>query len=190
MQRAPKDPPEGVSLPADPLPAGANVADPDASRIVADPSLPGGWNDKTGKSESGHVGGVDRILLEGMPGNQQQQDEPGGRAGARQGRRGHGGHGRGAQGRAIAIVPNSLKGGPAGEVAVLVHFHGIGKALRGRGDNPRDVDHYQVEQQIDAFTAANPGTRIVALLPIGIQTENAEGKHGVSASATSTPTRS
>jgi len=73
LQRAPKDPPEGVSLPADPLPAGANVADPDASRIVADPSLPGGWNDTSGKSASGHVGGVDRILLEGMPGNQQQQ---------------------------------------------------------------------------------------------------------------------
>ena len=67
LQRAPKDPPEGVSLPADPLPAGANVADPDASRIVADPSLPGGWNDTSGKSASGHVGGVDRILLEGMP---------------------------------------------------------------------------------------------------------------------------
>ena len=63
---------------------------------------------------------------------------------------------------------------------MLVHFHGIGKALRGRGDNPRDVDHYQVEQQIDAFTTANPGTRIVALLPIGVQTENDEGKHGVS----------
>ena len=42
------------------------------------------------------------------------------------------GRGAGANGRAIAIVPNSLKGGPAGEVAVLVHFHGIGKALRGR----------------------------------------------------------
>jgi hypothetical protein len=180
MQRAPKDPPEGVTLPADPLPAGANVADPDASRVVADPNLPGGWNDKTGKSESGHVGGVDRILLEGMPGNQQQQSD-------QKGAPAHGkdvadtaGTGEGLKGRAIAIVPNSLKAGPAGEVAVLVHFHGIGKALRGRGDNPRDVDHYQVEQQIDAFTAANPGTRIVALLPIGVQTENAEGKHGVS----------
>ena len=180
MQRAPKDPPEGVSLPADPLPAGANVADPDAARIVADPSLPGGWNDKSGKSESGHVGGVDRILLEGMPGNQEQQTE-------QKGAPAHGkdvadtaGTGGGLKGRAIAIVPNSLKGGPAGEVAVLVHFHGIGKALRGRGENPRDVDHYQVEQQIDAFTAANPGTRIVALLPIGVQTENDEGKHGVS----------
>ena len=115
-----------------------------------------------------------------MPGNQQQQA-------AQEGAPAHGkdvadtaGTGAGLKGRAIAIVPNSLKGGPAGEIAVLVHFHGIGKALRGRGDNPRDVDHYQVEQQIDAFTTANPGTRIVALLPIGVQTENDEGKHGVS----------
>jgi hypothetical protein len=180
LHRAPKDPPDGVTLPADPLPAGANVADPDAARIVDDPSLGGGWNDKNGKSESGHVGGVDRILLEGMPGNQQQQSE-------QEGAPAHGkdvadtaGAGPGLKGRAIAIVPNSLKGGPGGEVAVLVHFHGIGKALRERGDNPRDVDHYQVEQQLDAFVAANPGTRIVALLPIGVQTENKEGKHGVS----------
>ena len=175
MQRAPKDPPEGVSLPADPLPAGANVADPDAARIVADPSLPGGWNDKSTRSESGHVGGVDRILLEGMPGNQEQQTGAEGRAGARQGRRGHGraraGGSRGGRSRSCRTRSRAA---PAGEVAVLVHFHGIGKALRGRGENPRDVDHYQVEQQMDAFTAAKPGARIIALLPIGIQTEGNE----------------
>ena len=180
MQRAPKDPPEGVSLPADPLPAGANVADPDAARIVADPSLPGGWNDKSGKSESGHVGGVDRILLEGMPGN--QSSRPSRRARRRTARtsptpRARAGGSKGGRSRSCRTRSRAA---PAGEVAVLVHFHGIGKALRGRGDNPRDVDHYQVEQQLDAFTAANPGTRIVALLPIGVQTENDEGKHGVS----------
>ena len=142
----------------------------------------GGWSDKNGKSESGHVGGVDRILLEGHAGQPAAAVRSGRRARARRGRRGHGRHRRrDPQGRAIAIVPNSLKGGPGGEVAVLVHFHGIGKALRERGDNPRDVDHYQIEQQLDAFVAANPGTRIVALLPIGVQTgNNARDKHGVS----------
>jgi len=60
MQRAPKDPPEGVSLPADPLPAGANVADPDAARIVADPSLPGGWNDKSGNSRNALASQIDQ----------------------------------------------------------------------------------------------------------------------------------
>ena len=177
LQRAPKDPPEGVTLPADPLPAGANVADPDAARIAPDPSLGGGWQDKKDKAQSGHVGGVDRILLENMPGNQQQQPES-------KGAPTHGGDvsdtaGTGTEpqhGRAIAIVPNSLKGGAGGEVTVVVHFHGIGKGLRGKGDNPRDVDHYQIEQQLDAFAAARPGARIVALLPIGIQTEGKNAK--------------
>ena len=73
-------------------------------------------------------------------------------------------------------MPNSLKGGAGGEVTVVVHFHGIGKALRGKGDNPRDVDHYQIEQQLDAFAAARPGARIIALLPIGIQTEGKNAK--------------
>jgi hypothetical protein len=171
LQRTPPDPPAGVTLPADPLPGGANVADPDKSRVAPDASLPGGWTDKGGKSESGTVGGVDRILLEGMPGNQSQQPSSSGAPT-------HGGDvadtagtGAGLKGRAIAIVPRAMKAAPGGEVTVVVHLHGIGKALRGRGDNPRDVQHYEIEQQLDAFVTARPGAKIVALLPIGIQTE-------------------
>jgi hypothetical protein len=50
LHRAPADPPAGVTLPADPLPAGANVADPDKARVTADPSLPGGWTDPRGNT--------------------------------------------------------------------------------------------------------------------------------------------
>jgi hypothetical protein len=171
LQRAAPDPPAGVTLPADPVPAGANVADPDKSRVAPDPSLPGGWTDKGGKSESGTVGGVDRILLEGMPGNQSQQPNSSGAPTHGSDVADTAGTGAGLKGRAIAIVPRAMKAEPGGEVTVVVHLHGIGKALRGRGDNPRDVQHYEIEQQLDAFVAARPGAKIVALLPIGIQTE-------------------
>ena len=63
---------------------------------------------------------------------------------------------------------------------MIVHFHGIGKALRESGDNPRDVDHYQFEQQLDAFAAAARARRSSRCCRSASRPENAEGKHGVS----------
>ena len=177
-----KDPPEGTTLGADPLPKGAIPTDPDKARVVDDPSLPGGFTEADGKTvtPSGRVGDVDRILLEGMPGNQAQQGPgqpdapphdpklydtaaPGGAL----------------RGRAIALIPKSVKAGPPGEVAVIVHLHGLYQALRERGNNPLDVRDYQFEQQLQAFAASRPGTQIIALMPIGIEWGGAQG-HSVS----------
>lgn len=177
-----KDLPEGTTLGADPLPKGAIPTDPDKARVVDDPSLPGGFTEAGGKTvaPSGRVGDVDRILLEGMPGNQAQQGPgqpdapphdpklydtaaPGGAL----------------RGRAIALIPKSVKAGPPGEVAVIVHLHGLYQALRERGNNPLDVRDYQFEQQLQAFAASRPGTQIIALMPIGIEWGGAQG-HSVS----------
>jgi hypothetical protein len=182
LARAPKDPPEGTTLGADPLPKGAIPTDPDKARVVEDPSLPGGFTEADGKrvTPSGRVGDVDRILLEGMPGNQAQQGP--GQPGAPP----HdpklydtAGSGSGLRGRAIALIPKSVKTGPPGEVAVVVHLHGLYQALRERGDNPLDVRDYQFEQQLQAFAASRPGTRIIAVMPIGVEWGGAQG-HAVS----------
>ncbi len=164
------------------MPKGAIPTDPDKARVVDDPSLPGGFTEADGKTvaPSGRVGDVDRILLEGMPGNQSQQGPgqpdapphdpklydtaaPGGAL----------------RGRAIALIPKSVKAGPPGEVAVIVHLHGLYQALRERGNNPLDVRDYQFEQQLQAFAASRPGTQIIALMPIGIEWGGAQG-HSVS----------
>lgn len=160
VQRAPpSDPPTGVTLGADPLPAGANTAAPAGAKTAADPSVMGGWIDKDSSTlASTAVGAVDRILLEGLPGNALRDHQ----AGVADAMDATGG------GRAIALVPRSLRTAPVGEVAVVVHFHGLGKGLRGRGVQPTDVLDYQMEQQLDAFAAARPGARIIALLPIGV----------------------
>jgi hypothetical protein len=182
LARAPKDPPEGTTLGADPLPAGAVPQDPGNARVVDDDKLPGGFTeaDGTTKAPSGKVGGVDRILLEGLPGNQAQQgpDQPKAPP-----------HdpalydtaapGKGLKGRAIALIPDPVKTGAPGEVAVIVHLHGLYQALRERGSNPLDVRDYQFEQQLQAFAQSRPGTRIVALMPIGIEWGGAQG-HSIS----------
>jgi hypothetical protein len=182
LARAPKDPPEGTTLGADPLPAGAIPKDPDKARVVDDKALPGGFTEADGKTvaPSGKVGDVDRILLEGMPGNQSQQGpgQPG--APPRDPKLyDTAAPGNGLRGRAIALIPKSVKMGPPGEVAVIVHLHGLYQALRERGDNPLDVRDYQFEQQLQAFADSRPGTRIVALMPIGIEWGGAQG-HSVS----------
>jgi hypothetical protein len=181
LARAPKDPPEGTTLGADPLPTGAIPEHPDQARVVEDKDkpLPGGFTEADGKTvaPSGRVGHVDRILLEGLPGNQAQQG-PGqpkapehdpnlyDTAAA----------GKGLRGRALALIPESVKTGPPGEVAVIVHLHGLYQALRERGDNPLDVRDYQFEQQLEAFAKSRPGTRIVALMPIGVEWGDAAGR--------------
>src|SRR5262249_8981585 len=111
------------------------------------------------------------ILLEGLPGNQAQQaagkpkappHDPKLYDTAAPGD-------KGLRGRAIALIPKSVKTGTAGEVAGIVHLHGLYEGLRERGDNPLDVRDYQFEQQLQAFAESRPGTRIVALMPIGIE---------------------
>ncbi len=182
LARTPKDPPEGTTLGADPLPAGAIPNDPDQARVVDDDKLPGGFTEADGKTKapSGRVGDVDRILLEGMPGNQAQQG-PGQPDAPPQDPKLYdaAAPGKGLRGRAIALIPKTVKTGAPGEVAVIVHLHGLYKALRERGDNPLEVRDYEFEQQLQAFAESRPGTRIIALMPIGIEWGGDQG-HSVS----------
>ena len=185
-QRNAPDPPTDVTI-ADPLPAGANVAHPDQASVVADPSLPGGWTDPGGRTTtSGTVGGVDRILIEGVSGNQQQQPTVPDRAGnptvlgAGQDLAQAAGSGPGPRGRAVALVPHSVRAGQGGEIAVLVHFHGTRRGstgMRERGARPEDVRDFQLEQQLEAFLGSRPGARMIALLPVGITTREGRNVH-------------
>ena len=175
VQRVPPDPPAGVTIGADALPAGANTANAGSATVARPGGMTGGWTDPGGVgTASGTVGAIDRILLEGLPGNQQQQPrlDSGRELGTGAGFAGAAGSGRGAKGRAIALVPQSVRQGRGGEVAVVVIFHGIGDpgstGMRARGDRPEDVGDFQVSQQLEAYLAANPGGRIIALIPIGI----------------------
>jgi hypothetical protein len=180
-------PPGVTGAPAVDVPAGVNTTDPDQARVVADAALTGGWTDGSGQSSvttsSGRVGGVDRILLEGITGHQQAQGALAhGSAGSGPGFASTVGAGaRGQRGRAVALVPRSLRTGPAGPIGVVVHFHGVlsgSSGMRSRGDNPEDVADFQLPQQLEAFAGAHAGTRLIVLMPIGITTENASGSHG------------
>ena len=149
------------------------VGDPGAARIEADPSLGGGWTEADGtKTLSGRVGGVDRVLLEGLSGHQggkswgEGAKARKGHAAAALGKAGH-------RGRAVALVPHSMKrqGGP---ISVVVHLHGIdiGKysgssGMREQGDRPEDVQYFQIPQQLDAFSKRHPEARVVVLMPLG-----------------------
>ena len=175
VQRVPPDPPAGVTIGADALPPGANTANAGSATVARPGGMAGGWTDPGGvTTASGTVGAIDRILLEDLPGNQQQQPtlESGRELGTGSGFARAAGSGRGPKGRAIALVPRSVRVGRGGEVAVVVIFHGIGDpgstGMRARGDRPEDVGDFQVSQQLEAYLAANPGGRIIALVPIGI----------------------
>src|SRR5581483_6539963 len=91
LMRSPKaDAPEGVTA-GTALPAGSTVADPDAARVT-----------------DGHVGGVDRIVLDGLSGTQGDGWASGKdrkhMAATGAGKKGH-------RGRALALVPKDVKGG-------------------------------------------------------------------------------
>lgn len=149
------------------------VGDPGGARIEADPTLGGGWTAEDGtRTPSGRVGGVDRILLEGLSGHQGGKSW-GESAKARQGHaaaaRGKAGH----RGRAVALVPHSMKhhGGP---ISVVVHLHGIdiGKyagssGMREQGDRSEDVQYFQIPQQLEAFSNRHSEARVVVLMPLG-----------------------
>jgi hypothetical protein len=169
--------PKGID-PADahPLP---KVAAPAAGSVKDDAKLPGGWDDVP----SGHVGNMKRILLDGLPGNQREQPaedvKPHDDAGTFAHAVGKGA--KHARGRAVAIVPPDLKG-DSGEVAVIVHFHGIdlnsdvlgSMGMRSR-DRPEDVADFQIPQQLEAFVNSRKGARIVVLMPLGITVPAGKG---------------
>jgi hypothetical protein len=171
LQRQPSDPPAGVTTGADPLPAGLTTPGAAGVRSVDDPALPGGWTDPGGRTTSSSaVGAVDRILLEGLSGRQQHQ----GRLreqrvfGAGQNLADAVGSGPAAsRGRAVALVPRATRTGGSGEIAVVLHLHGLGVGLRRRDPQPMDVGEYQFEQQLEAFAASRTGSRVIALLPVG-----------------------
>ena len=150
------------------------VGDPGTARIEADSSLGGGWTEEDGtKTLSGRVGAVDRILLGGLSGHQGAKSWGEG-AKAREGHAAAAGSGKkGHRGRAVALVPHSMKrqGGP---ISVVVHLHGIdiGKyagssGMREQGDSPEDVKYFQIPQQLETFAKRHPEARVVVLMPLG-----------------------
>jgi hypothetical protein len=170
--------PAGVSA-ADPLATVTPLPDADKQTVVADSAVGGGWTEKGGTNiESGRVGKIDRILLEGLSGRQQAQEklsnvDTSGAGYARavgQGARGH-------RGRAIALVPQAMRKGKGSETIVIVHFHGVdvkagmlGSAgLRGLNDpKPEDVGDFQIPQQVEAYMKTKPDARVIVLEPVGI----------------------
>jgi hypothetical protein len=174
--------PKGID-PADahPLP---KVAGPTAGATVkADSSLPGGWEDADGKTSSGYVGKMKRILLDGLPGDQREQPAENVKPHDDAGTFAHA-VGKGAKherGRAVAIVPPDLKS-DSGEVAVIVHFHGIdlssdvlgSMGMRSR-DRPEDVADFQIPQQLEAFVTSRKGARAVVLMPLGVTVPAGKG---------------
>jgi hypothetical protein len=144
--------PEGVTADASALPAGTTPADADSATI-----------------KDGMVGGVDRVMLDGLPGT--MDDSWGGAdrghvAGVSQGKRGH-------RGRAIAAVPHGMKGD--GPLTLVVHLHGMDVAagpgtsgMRETGDRPEDVRDFEIEQQLDAYVAKHPQGRVAVLMPLGV----------------------
>jgi hypothetical protein len=150
------------------------VGGADDARIETDASLGGSWTEEDGtKTLSGRVGGVDRILLDGLSGHQGGKSWGEG-AKARKGHAAATGPGKaGHRGRAVALVPHSMKrqGGP---ISIVVHLHGIdiGKyagssGMREQGDRPEDVQYFQIPQQLGAFSKRHPEARVVVLMPLG-----------------------
>lgn len=144
--------PAGVTAGASALPAGTVAADADSATI-----------------QDGKVGGVDRVMLDGLPGT--MDDSWGGAdrghvAGVSKGK-------RGARGRAIAAVPHGMKGD--GPLTLVVHLHGMDvpagpgtSGMRETGDRPEDVRDFQIEQQLDAYVAKHPEGRVAVLMPLGV----------------------
>jgi hypothetical protein len=144
--------PTGVTAGASALPAGTTTADADSATI-----------------KDGMVGGVDRVMLDGLPGT---MDDSWG--GADRGHVAGVSHGkRGKRGRAIAAVPHGMKGD--GPLTLVVHLHGMDVAagpgtsgMRETGDRPEDVRDFEIEQQLDAYVAKHPEGRVAVLMPLGV----------------------
>lgn len=185
--------PEGTTGP-NPRPATSAPQGASTAAIDVDPK-DFQWKDKTwvdGKnvSRSGRVGGIDRVLLENIGGNQTAQPERkkvkidlrAGQFASSIGKGKENGK-EGKRGRAVALVPSHLRDSPAGEIAIVVHLHGndvkqsmLGSArLRDRGARPEDVGDFQIPQQMDEFFKQRPGARLLVLMPVGITLEGDNG---------------
>lgn len=144
--------PAGVTAGASALPAGTTTADADSVKI-----------------KDGKVDGVDRVMLDGLPGSMDDSwgdADRGHVAGVSKGK-------RGSRGRAIAAVPHGMKGD--GPLTLVVHLHGMDVAagpgtsgMRETGDRPEDVRDFQIEQQLDAYVAKHPEGRVAVLMPLGV----------------------
>ena len=144
--------PAGVTAGASALPAGTTTADADTVKI-----------------KDGKVDGVDRVMLDGLPGTMDESwgdADHGHVAGVSKGK-------RGSRGRAIAAVPHGMKGD--GPLTLVVHLHGMDVAagpgtsgMRETGDRPEDVRDFQIEQQLDAYVAKHPEGRVAVLMPLGV----------------------
>jgi hypothetical protein len=84
---------------------------------------------------------------------------------------------------AAALVPAAAGAPPGGPVSVLLHLHGI-SVIKGhgyeqmirKGEIPPE---YEMAPQLQAYIAANPQSRIVALLPAGKTVALKDGKYDV-----------
>ena len=166
--------PAGVTAAANALPAGANLTNAKQAKVIEDAGLEGGWTDGKTTIHSGRVGHVSRILIDGLSGSQKAQEGGGeGKAVASAIGGGKPGH----RGRAVALVPDAYRGSKSGDTTVIVHFHGIdtgnaaargSSAMRDTDGSPEDVQNFQLPQQLEAFVANNPESRVIILMPIGV----------------------
>lgn len=164
----PPCPPAGVTAPLPTATVTATAAPSPAPAPAG--GLPGGWGTGPGTSTS-MEGSVERILLDNLShGNQVPDPAPlaGGPGWATASGVPAVGSGPGGMGRAVALVPSALTAQPSGEVPVLLHLHGLGKGLRPRSGTPADVSAYQMPQQVESFLSSRGGSRLVAIMPIGI----------------------
>lgn len=160
-------PPAGVTI-AEPIPAKARSVptgfDPKQPKVTTHgdgTSIPGGWPGLSkGSEKSFRVGKTDRILWTGV------QIGNAGRAG-----------GTPPSTRAVALVPDSVRAHPKGDVAVLVHLHGTEADKEMTDPNPIDTDEkrYDMVGQVEAFLADRPGARLIVLLPRGSTTYESVG---------------
>jgi hypothetical protein len=162
----------GVRLARQPNPAAPGWSDaPTHGRNVAESTV-----DEQGKVVSGKATskGVWRIPLDGLSKGFQGTDK--------------GPTYESPKGRALVLIPNTVKPAAPGKdqpvtVDVLLHFHGYGAGYRqlkpGKRDYPgvlaedqtRDVELYQMEQQLLTHVAASQRL-IIAVLPQGSEKSN------------------
>ncbi len=173
--------PEEVDTGPRPLPAGSSGGDYDPTQIKEDASLGGGWTDADGTTTaSQRVGGIDRVLLEGLSGHQGAKSWGAG-AQAKDGYAAAAGPAGKKRGRAVALVPHAMKrqGGP---VTVVVHLHGIdafgytgSSGMRARGAATEDIKDFRIPQQLESFAKHHPDSRVVVLMPLGATLKGSGG---------------
>ena len=147
-----RDAPSGVTIGPSALPAGTTTADAGTARI-----------------KDGMVGGVDRVVLDGLPGKMDDSwhgADADHISGVSEGK-------KGKRGRAIAAIPHGMK--TSGPLTLVIHLHGMDVAagpgtsgMRETGDRPEDVRDFQIEQQLGAFASKHRDSRVAVLMPLGV----------------------